>query len=235
MGQEASRYQGREMLDALEMFQAPPPCPCVLATGDEKALCAEFPFGHLTSLLSVQTDSPHLDLGNGLRMVLQLPEGPSGLDNPEAARKALELNEWEQKVRLGSHFLGSWCPAPALCFLSFLPNGLFARHLVVAYAIEAMHRAHWAATDVFQAGWDLEEAMKLKSVMSPEELAAVAYAGRAAVFDIPDDMMDKPVTAGMSADQIEALTRAVEKMANLADTEQKQRKKTDERKRRRQK
>jgi hypothetical protein len=160
-GQGASRYRGQETLDALEWLQRPP---CVLATGDENGFCAEFPFGAFTSLLQVRTDLSHPFLGNGLYMTLQPHEGPSGWENPEAARMALELNEREQRERLSAHFLGSWCPTP-LCFLSFFPNNSCAKGGTTNLALSAMRRAYWTAVDVFQAGWDFERAVKLKREM----------------------------------------------------------------------
>src|SRR5262249_31400743 len=123
-GQEPSRYRGQEMLDTLAMLQRPP---CLLATGTDQGLSGEFPFGQLSSLLQMKTNEPHPRLGQGLLRLLEIPAGPSGLSNVEAARKALELNEWEQRAGPFAHFLGSWCPGDrALCFVSFFPNGLFA-------------------------------------------------------------------------------------------------------------
>jgi hypothetical protein len=163
MGQEPSRYQGQGMLDAIGWLQGPP---CVLAMGDEKAFCAEFPFGAFTSLLQVRTDLPHSILGNGLYMRLQPHEGPSGWESPEAARMALELNEREQREFPYAHFLGSWCPAP-LCFLSFFPNSSCPddKRWITTLVQKAEGRAHWTAVDVFQAGWDFERAAKLKREM----------------------------------------------------------------------
>jgi len=135
---------------------------------------------------------------------------------------ALELNEREQQARPFAHFLGSWCPAPTLCFVSFFPNGLFANGWGRTLAQKARARAHWAAVDVFQAGWDFEEALKLKMEMSPEEHAALAKAGRAAVGLVPEEMMDKPVTTGMSADEIKALERAVDRIGATIAAEERQ-------------
>ncbi len=179
MGQAPSRFQGQEMLDALNWLQRPP---CVLATGNEAGFCAEFPFGSFTSMLQASTDISHLVLGKGLHMVLQLPEGPSGLDNPEAARMALELNEREQQPPPFAHFLGSWCPAPTLCFLSFYPNSLFVPGWTTTLVQKAMGRAHWAAVDVFQAGWNFGQACKLKQLslsLFEEEPASSQPAERA--------------------------------------------------------
>jgi hypothetical protein len=150
-GRENSRYQDEEMLAALEMLQGRP---CVLASGDRNGFSAEFPFGPFTSLLQVQAKKPHPILGNGLHMMLQLPDGPSGLEQSEAARLALELNEREQHAPFFAHFLGSWCPTPSLCFVSFVPNSLFANVWTTTLAQKMMGRALWAAVDVFQAGWD---------------------------------------------------------------------------------
>jgi hypothetical protein len=157
-GQHPSLYAGEDLLDTLAFFQNPP---CVLATGSDNALRAEFPFGDFTSLLQMETRAENPWLGNGLLALLSVPGTECGKENVEAARLALELNEEEVSSLTRAHFLGSWCPGnQALTFASFLPNAMrLAGGLPKVLVGTAMtSRAAWVATEVFRVGFDYHQA-----------------------------------------------------------------------------
>ncbi|HYT87891.1 MAG TPA: hypothetical protein VEL76_04160, partial [Gemmataceae bacterium] len=170
-GQEPSRYAGQDMLDTLAFFQDPP---CVLATGGEEGVSAEFPFDNFTSLLKLKTEEPNPWLGHGLLTLLSVPAGESGETNVAAARLALELNELELRTLTHSQFLGSWCPGnQALTFVSFLPNAMYLPGLSrVLVGPAMMARAAWVAIEVFRVGFDYHRAAA--AVAAKKELLAHA-------------------------------------------------------------
>jgi hypothetical protein len=162
-GQHPSPYAGDEMLDTLALFQNPP---CVLATGDEDGLSAEFPFGDFTSLLQMKTSEVNPGLGHGLLTLLSLPGTETGKENVKAARLALELNELELSSLTRFHFLGSWCPGKqALTFASFLPNAMRLAAGLPSNLIgfPMMMRAAWAAAEVYRVGFDYHQATASKA------------------------------------------------------------------------
>jgi len=156
-GVDPSRFLGHDMLQTLEMLQQPP---CIRATGDKDGLCAEFPFGQLSSLLQMKTMEGHPRYGHGLMMQLEIPIPSSGDTDLGAAKMALKLNEMERDdPRAFPHFLGSWCPGErAVCFVSFFPNWLFKVGINQALAQVAMGRTKWAADSLLEAGWDFKKA-----------------------------------------------------------------------------
>jgi hypothetical protein len=161
-GRAASRYAGQDVTETLKFLQRPP---TVLATGDSDGLSAEFPFGGNTSLLQMSARESHPYLGNGLFILLEVPQGPSGATNPEAARFALELNERElQSVSL-AHFLGSWYPGQrALAFVSFFPNSMHMPGLVRIILEKAfITKSYWVAEEVLRTDTDYERAAQEKA------------------------------------------------------------------------
>jgi hypothetical protein len=177
-GQQPALYAGEELLDTLAFFQSPP---CVLATGSENGLSAEFPFGDFTSLLQMKTRETNPWLGNGLLALLSVPRTESGKENVKAARLALDLNELEVSSLTRAHFLGSWCPGnQGLTFVSFLPNAMrLAGGLPkVLVGTAMMSRAAWVATEVFRVGFDYHRTAS-SSARLAEEQAGKGKAKRA--------------------------------------------------------
>jgi hypothetical protein len=171
-GEAASLYAGKDMAETLKRLDRPP---CVLATGDDKGVTAEFPFGGLTSLLRLKTEEANPRLGNGLLVLLEVPAGESGAGNLEAARLALTLNERELASLTRCHFLGSWCPGDrVLAFVSFWPNAMHQPGLAWGLIPRAVvDRSFWVAKEVFGMDTDFEAAMKNKlDMMAALEEAA---------------------------------------------------------------
>ena len=153
-----SFYRGQGMLDALQMLQQPP---CVLATGDENGLSAEFPFDDQTSLLRALTYDPNPRLGNGLLMLLTLPVGGNDAGSAAGAATALALNAQELQAMNRSHFLGSWCPGPVgATFVSFFPNSMeqCGPGCTPTLVQGAVIRARWVTMAVCRRQWDYERA-----------------------------------------------------------------------------
>jgi hypothetical protein len=187
-GQGGSRYQGTDMLDAVQGPWGPP---CVVASGEPQGLAAEFPFDDSTSLLRATTVTPHTDLGHGLLMLLTLPAAGDDATAPAAVRRALEMNEQELASRTHQHFLGSWCPhAAGMTFVSFFPNAMmmFSRGCIQTLVGGSCMRARWATENVFGAAWDYERAARGCPYGMPESpsertawyLAVLAHFGQTA-------------------------------------------------------
>jgi len=147
MGKEESRWVGEDFKETLMMLQQPP---CVLATGGDGSLTAEFPFQGLTSLLQVTTDADHPQLGHGVLFRLTLPSNFSSWE--EADTLALALNQSELRCLTRAHFLGSWCDGspdnPALTYVSFFPNAAYQPGLLPSLVMSTMQRAQWVAEEV---------------------------------------------------------------------------------------
>jgi hypothetical protein len=143
-GRRPSRFQGRDMQDALRWLQQTP----FLSNGDGDSLVSEFPFGPRTSLLHVDATEPNPRVGNGLLTVLTLPVAQSDPRNPRGTQSALELNRRELAEDTHAHFLGSWCPTEeGLCFVTFYPNAFAAigPGSVPTLVQGSVFRARWAA------------------------------------------------------------------------------------------
>lgn len=122
------REKRDEMLDVIKLLYAPEgnkpsgftkkdfhaamtldPSPWLMATESEKGLTAEFPFPGCvppTALLTVDNETKHPQLGNGLFILLRLPLKLRGADVDSLASR---LNLAELKNTTRSHFMGSWC------------------------------------------------------------------------------------------------------------------------------
>jgi hypothetical protein len=148
-GRRPSPFAGPEMASVLDLLQRPP---CVLATGDERGLTAEFPFHGNTSLLQLLTEERDFAMGNGLHTLLAIPEGENSVEG------ALEMNGRELHNTIPraprSHFLGTWSPSKdALAFSSFLPNAIHVPGLLINLALSMCSRARWVAEVVSGDDW----------------------------------------------------------------------------------
>lgn len=93
--------------------------------------------------LSITTDAPHPQLGNGLNMVLRLPLDMS----PEkCAHTAMALNNLERKEWLRCQMLGSWgFDEGKLQFECFVPNVAHHDGVLMNLALSMSIRAQWVA------------------------------------------------------------------------------------------
>ena len=126
----------------------------VLATGDERRLTAEFPFGPdggsagvggNSNMLKVTTEEVHPRLGAGLLMRLHLRSTPT-LDGRELT--PLELNGLEAGSDCDAHLLGSWCSSPdggAPVFVSFFPNVLAGPESLLNLIMSMGMRSIWVS------------------------------------------------------------------------------------------
>jgi hypothetical protein len=117
------------------------------SNGDETGFTAEFPFGGMTSLLTMRTGEAHPLLGNGLGIRLVLPLMPGESESAETVRVALKLNSAEVSEHTDTHFARSWCPgARGLAHHSFLPNLLGGGSgQVMNFTFTTARRSRWAA------------------------------------------------------------------------------------------
>jgi hypothetical protein len=151
-GRCPSRFQGRDMQDALRWLGQTP----FVSNGDGDNFVSEFPFGTGTSFLRADVTEPNPRVGNGLLMLLTLPAGATDPGDPQGTLNALELNRRELEEDTHAHFLGSWCPTEeGLCFISFYPNAFAAISpgSVATLVQGSLFRARWAA-NVFGQTFD---------------------------------------------------------------------------------
>ena len=147
-GGGSSAWAGREMEHVVNLFQHPP---CLMASGDEEGLSAEFPFLAESSLLTLGTSERHPALGSGLLAILRIPAGASG---EERASLAMRLNALEKEQFTRTHFAGSWCSDDCgVAYVSFLPNLVHAGGLLTNLATGMVVRARWVAEKVFHDDW----------------------------------------------------------------------------------
>ncbi len=147
-GQARSAYQGSEMKGLLAAMQRPP---CVLATGDELGITAEFPYPNHTSLLEITTTSANPRVGGGLLALLTIPEGAN---DAATALQALEWNELELTSFTRAHFLGSWCPSErGITFAAFYPNSLYRAGCVQNLGMSHVMRAKWFTEEAKDYNW----------------------------------------------------------------------------------
>ena len=101
------------------------------------------------SSLSISTNEPHPQFGNGLMCRLKLPVK---LPDARVAHTAMELNNMERKEWLRCQFMGSWCfDNGELEFECFVPNGCYHSDILEAVSLSMAIRAEWVS-EVF-ARW----------------------------------------------------------------------------------
>jgi len=159
-GQSPSRYAGEEMEQLVASLQQPP---CVAASGDKMGVTAEFPYpGPVgTSLLQLRTTDKDPRAGNGLFVLLSIPEGK---DDAATARHALELNRTELNSPTWTHFLGSWVSKGTLTYAAFYPNWVHRIGGLRNIAMATVTRARWLTEDVMDYSWEehFQEAVERK-------------------------------------------------------------------------
>jgi hypothetical protein len=155
MGQQPSKWQASdewdEACDILKRFSTK-------CTGDDQSyLIAHMPWGgrssnpleQQTSILEINGEKPHPDLGNGLHLSLTVP---LQMDQKAAAHAALELNEIERREWRWYHDLGSWASqGGTLIFECFIPNTSYVPRALVELSQGMARRAQWV-DEHFQLG-----------------------------------------------------------------------------------
>jgi hypothetical protein len=151
-GQRPSAYAGQEMEQLVAKFQEMQP-PCVMASGEKTGLAAEFPYPGppVTSLLQLSTTEKDPRAGNGLFVLLTVPEGT---DDAASARHALELNGTELNFPTWTHFLGSWMSQRTLTYAAFYPNFVHRMGCLQNIAMATVSRARWLTEDVLGYNWE---------------------------------------------------------------------------------
>jgi hypothetical protein len=148
-GKRPSRFEGDDLPALLKIFERPP---CLLASGDEASLVAEFPFLGESSLLRLSAHDVHGHFGSGLRARLTLPVGGSPA---ERAELACRLNRLELEQPTWAHLLGAWCDLEdGVTFTAFYPNFLYRPRLAVNIGFSFGMRARWVAEKVFHDDWN---------------------------------------------------------------------------------
>ena len=144
----SSPWEGVDMGRFLDILRRPP---CLLASGDETGLTAEFPFLRENSLLTLSTKKPHPALGSGLLAILRLPSGGS---DDERASLTMRLNALDAGWTSWTHFAGSWCSDDGgVAYVSFLPNVVYVVGLSREYADGLALKARWVAERIFHDDW----------------------------------------------------------------------------------
>jgi hypothetical protein len=161
-GQSPSRYAGVEMEQLVAALQQPP---CVEANGEKTGLTAEFPYPGYTSLLRLITTEKDPRAGNGLFVLLTIPEGKNDV---ATARQALETNRIELNSVTWTHFLGCWCASErGLTYAAFYPNFIHRAGCLQNIAMATVTRARWLTEEVMGFSWDehFEEAFEQKKAI----------------------------------------------------------------------
>jgi hypothetical protein len=141
-GREASRFQGRNLLEARGTFRQSG----YVHKGDETQLEVRLPYPKQDALLQLSTRIGHPDLGKGLYQRLTLPHGRDAANDAAMARLCLKLNERELAERTRMHSLGSWCPSPGgVSHVAFFPNYMvpLVPRCVGVLALGEATRAAW--------------------------------------------------------------------------------------------
>lgn len=188
-GRGQSQYNGPEMKQLLATFQQPP---CVMATGDESGLTAEYPYPGNTSLVRLSTTERNPRAGNGLLALLTIPKGRS---DPATARQALDWNEKELRSFTRTHFLGSWCMSDTgLTYATFYPNCIHREGCLMNIALTDIVRLQWLTEDIL--GYNMQEhfeetcsaKMMLLGLRSPSEQHKQMGAATPVLERTPEDV-----------------------------------------------
>jgi hypothetical protein len=174
LGQLPSNFIGDEMVQIKDMLDGPP---CVMVSGDENGLTAEFPFPDGTSLLTIDTSQKNPRLGNGCLILLKLP---LNLTETELNKTAMKYNELTQTQTFIGNLFGSWCPDESgLTYVTFLPNILYKEGALVNFAMWTIRNARWMTENVFQYSWDdnyqktIDKKMELLNNLDITKLEAI--------------------------------------------------------------
>lgn len=144
LGEGESAYIGSEFPEVLEMTQR---VPCVLASGDEKGLTSEYPFGQHTALLQFTTGEKHPRAGSGLLCRLTLPDGEQDFATQV---RAIEFNEAELASMTRCQFIGSWSAGEmGLTHVTFAPNFVHSPGALSLLVVNQEIRCRWVTEEIF--------------------------------------------------------------------------------------
>ena len=159
-----SQFAGPLMVECVERLQGPP---CVLCTGSEEGVAAEFPFGVTASIIELRTGETHARrLVTGLLILERYPFDASDGLSPD---KCLELAAMEREARLPGASLGGWTISSEgyLAHAAFLPNSAVGLSHPFDWLVSAAGRARWVTEAVFGLSWenDYDQCLKNKREM----------------------------------------------------------------------
>jgi hypothetical protein len=124
-----------------EQFQS---FPCLMCSGDEKGLSAEFPYGKETSLLRIETEVEHpLFSTDAICLTLILPL--DAVETPNMMANIMEMNRREQSDLDLSWSLGSWMISRQgglrLAYRIWMPNSMFQKNMLINLGLGMVARA----------------------------------------------------------------------------------------------
>ena len=155
-------HMGEELEKTLELLRRPP---CLMATGDRNGICAEFPFGKITSMLRVEAAARHPLFLNccSIKLLFQIKVGED-----QAAQTVFALNHKEATdPEYRAHLFGSWCLdaelGATIGFSMFLPYCVCLKHQVLNLTMSSVARATWAGKIFTGRDWqdDFEAGQRL--------------------------------------------------------------------------
>ena len=168
-----------EIQNLVATFQSPP---CVLCSGDDDGLTAEFPFLDRTQLLSVK-ENHHSEWGKGFMIQLRLP-----FSNPAAETIAMSQNLSRHEVEATNQGMcfGPWLndvsTGNTLSACHFIPISYLSPNLLTNYVNYFVARARWVDEIMNNADWS-------------ESFATAATATAARVKQSALRLRDNPETA----------------------------------------
>jgi hypothetical protein len=145
-GSKPSRWEGTdEFVKIAENYGRSDMC---FGNGDESSLTLETPFGDDSTLIRLQSDVKHPQLGSGLLVTIQSPFLTSA---EEIAKESAFLNFLEASQWMDFPQLGCWQPheiegvdgKTALAHASFVPNVLYQHGVATNFAMWSVGRARW--------------------------------------------------------------------------------------------
>jgi hypothetical protein len=150
-GELPSRFAGPQMEECVAELEG---SRCVLCTGDESEMAAEFPFGGKTSIIELQTKAIHeRRLVTGLLILERYPVGISDGISPQ---KCLALAAMERDARLPCAGIGGWTISKdgVLAHAAFLPNSAVRLSHPFDWLSAAAKRAQWLTEVVLGLSWN---------------------------------------------------------------------------------
>jgi len=119
--------------------------PCLMCSGDEKGLSAEFPYGEATSLLRIETEVEHPLFSSGaICLTLILPF--EAVETQTMMENIMEMNRREQSDLDISWSLGSWMISRQgglrLAYRIWMPNSMFQKNMLINLGLGMVARAH---------------------------------------------------------------------------------------------
>ena len=121
------------------------------ASAGATGLTAEFAFDeNQTSMLKIDADTKHPQLGNGLLLRLFLP---INLENTNAEAIAASMNRLETLSNTRTPMIGSWAAVDlsgsmTLVYVTFLPNVMWGDEILLYFSMVMAIRSAWAVDEL---------------------------------------------------------------------------------------